>query len=44
MAGVLHGIQMIEVAEELIEAMHGRQELIQIAEMVLAELAAGISP
>ena len=35
----LFGIEVVEVAEELIEAMHGRQELIAIAEMVLAELA-----
>ena len=32
------GIQVIEVAEELVEAVHGRQEFVAVAEMVLAEL------
>ena len=31
-------VQVVEVAEELVEAVHGRQELVQVAEMVLAEL------
>src|SRR5262249_4993487 len=30
MARVLHRVQMIEIAEELIEAMHGRQELVEV--------------
>ena len=34
---------MIEVAVELVEAVHGRQELVAIAEMVLAELAGGVT-
>jgi hypothetical protein len=34
---------VIEVAEKLIESMHGRQELVPVAEMVLAELAGGIA-
>ena len=33
------GIQMIEVAEELVETMHCRQEFVAITEMVLAELS-----
>ena len=34
---------MVEVAEELVEAVHGRQELILVAQMVLAELAGGVA-
>ena len=37
------GVQVIEVAEELVEAVHGRQVFIAIAEMVLAELAGGVA-
>src|SRR5262249_36735967 len=36
-------IEMIEIAEELIEAMLGRQIFVAIAEMVLAELAGGVA-
>ena len=36
-------IQVIEVAVELVETVIGRQELIAVAEMVLAELPRGIS-
>ena len=36
---LLLGVQVIEVAEELVEAMIGRQELVLVAEVVLAELA-----
>ena len=43
MRRVLHRVQMVEVAEELIEPVHGRQEFVEIAEMVLAELAGGVS-
>ena len=38
MLGFLFGIEVIEIAEELIEAMHRRQELVAVAEVVLAEL------
>ena len=34
---------MIEVAEELVEAVHGRQKLVAVAEMVLAELAGRVA-
>ncbi|MCY1179215.1 hypothetical protein D9M73_196010 [compost metagenome] len=34
---------MIEVAEELVEAVVGRQVLVAIAEVVLAELAGGVA-
>src|SRR5215467_1227159 len=38
----LFRIQVIQVAEELVETMHGRQVFIPIAEMVLAELTGGV--
>src|SRR4051794_2252278 len=34
---------MVEVAEEFVEAVHGRQIFVAVAQMVLAELAGGIS-
>ena len=37
------GIEVIEIAEELVEAMHGRQELVAVAEMVLAELSGHVA-
>ena len=43
MAGIFHRIEVIEVAKELIEAVHRRQELVLVAKMVLAELAGGIA-
>ena len=43
MAGVLHRVEVIEVAEELVEAVHRRQELVLVAEVVLAELAGGVA-
>ena len=36
------GIEMVEVAEELVEAVHGRQEFVSVAKMVLAELSGGV--
>jgi hypothetical protein len=41
--GLFFGIEMIEVAEELVEAMIGRQILVPIAEVVLAELGGRIA-
>ena len=41
--GILHRVEVIEVAEELVEAVDGGQELVEIAEVVLAELAGGIA-
>ena len=38
MAGVLHRVQVVEVAVEFIEAMQRGQELVQVAQMVFAEL------
>ena len=41
--GLLLGIQMIEIAEELVEAVQRRQKLILVAQMVFAELASGVA-
>ena len=43
MARVFHRIQVIEIPKELIEAVHCWQELVQVAKVVLAELASGIT-
>ena len=40
---VLLGVEVVEIAEELVEAMYRRQILVAVAEMVLAELAGGIA-
>jgi hypothetical protein len=37
------GIQVIEISEEHVEAVHRRQELVAIAEVVLAELTRGVA-
>ena len=37
------GVQVIEIAEELVEAIDRRQRLVAVADMVLAELSSGIS-
>ena len=41
--GVRHGVEVIQIAEEFIEAVQRRQVLVQVAEMVLAELSGGIA-
>ncbi len=41
--GLFLGVQVIQVAEELVEAVHRRQMLVAVAEMVLAELAGAIA-
>ena len=43
MLRLILGIQVIEIAEELVEAVHRRQEFVAVAEMVLAELAGRIA-
>jgi hypothetical protein len=43
MRRVFHRVKVIEVAEELVEAVHRRQEFVQIAKMVLAELTGGVA-
>ena len=37
------GVEVVQVAVELVEAVHGRQVLVAVAEMVLAELAGGVA-
>src|SRR5262245_5580928 len=39
----LLGIQVVEIAEELVEAVHRRQVLVFVAEVVFAELTSGIT-
>ena len=43
MLRLLFGVQVIEIAVELVEAMVRRQMLVTIAQVVLAELARGIA-
>ena len=40
---LLLGVEMIEIAKELVESMHGRQVLVTVAEVVLAELSGSVS-
>jgi hypothetical protein len=42
MTRVLHRIEMVQIAEEFVEAMHGRQKLVPVAKVVLAELSGGV--
>ena len=37
------GVEMVEIAEEFVEAVYGRQIFVAVAEMVLAELAGGVA-
>src|SRR6478609_6364310 len=37
------GIEVVKIAEELIETMHGRQVFVEVAEVILAELPGGVS-
>ena len=41
--GIRHGVEVIQIAEELIEAVDAREVLVQVAEMVLAELSGGVA-
>jgi hypothetical protein len=41
--GLLLGVEVVEVAEELVEAVDRRQMLVLVAEVVLAELPAGVA-
>src|SRR5213080_15312 len=43
MRRIFHCVEVIEVAEEFVEPMDGRQELIEIAEMILTELTSCIA-
>jgi hypothetical protein len=40
---LLLGVEVVEVAEELVEAVVGGQVLVAVAEVVLAELAGGVA-
>ena len=40
---LLLGVEVIKIAEELIEAVHRRQVLVAVAQVVLAELAGGVA-
>ena len=40
--GLFLGVEVVEVAEELVEAVRGGKELVLVAEVVLAELAGGV--
>src|SRR5262249_16399109 len=40
---LLLGIEVVEIAEELIEPVCGRQKFVAVAEMVLSELAGGVT-
>ena len=40
---VLHRVEVIEIAEELVEAVHAWQIFVAVAEMVLAELPGGVA-
>jgi len=37
------GVEVVQVAEELVEAVNGRKKLVAIAEVVFAELARGVA-
>ena len=41
--GFFLGVQVIEVAEEFVEAVHGRKVFVAIAQMVLAELTGSVT-
>ena len=43
MLRLLLGVEVIEIAEELVEAVHGRQECIAVSEMIFTELAGGVA-
>ena len=41
--GFFLGVEVVEVAEEFVEAVHCRQKLVLVAQMVLAELAGDVA-
>ena len=41
--GFFLGVQVIEIAEEFVEAVHGREKFVAIAEVVLSELAGRVA-
>src|SRR5262249_44795702 len=40
---ILLGVEVVEVSIELVEAVYGRQEAVEVAEVVLAELTGGVA-
>src|SRR5215472_13946088 len=40
---IRHGIEVVQITEEFIEAMKCRQVFVQIAEMILAKLSRGVA-
>ena len=40
---ILHGIEVVEIAEKLIKAVQRRQVFVEVAEVVLAELPGGVA-
>src|SRR6266496_4329315 len=43
MSRIFHCVEVIQVAEEFVEPVHGGQELIEIAQVIFAELARGVA-
>ena len=43
MCGIFHGVQVVQVAEEFVEAMYGRQELVEVSQVILAELSGRVA-
>jgi hypothetical protein len=43
MLGLVFSIEMIEIAEKLLKAMHGWQEFVAVAEMVLSKLSGRVA-
>ena len=41
--GLFLRVQVVEVAEELVEAVHGRQVLVAVTEVVLAEMPGAVA-
>ena len=41
--GLFLGVEVVEVAEQLVEAVHGRQKLVAVAQVILAELAGRVT-
>lgn len=43
MRRILHRVEMVQIAEELVEAVDRWQELVQVAQVILAELPRGVA-
>ena len=43
MLGLILGIEVVKIAEELVEAVNRGQKLVAVAEMVLAELSGRVT-